>query len=273
MSWGQSSQELARLGEPVHSQRVADEKEPSLRLGTRIERIRGVQGTHRVPVSNSSDAEYAVSADGRYWVRKKVAETGIEPLVAEALALLLGAELDVPVPAGGVTGEGEDLAWLSEWVPHAQHWDGARSHFVTNVDDLGSMLALDVWLLNEDRHRGNILLQPEGSELRLRCWSIDFGNALAGWPRDFAQRIDDVPNTRNLAAGLPVSRIAESAIECAAVAATLGKDLLAQLVAEVAVVAAMPSDDAHTLEVALTGRQNVLVERVTQFLHRLGFAK
>lgn len=151
-------------------------------FGARLVRFDHVTDGGRVRVPHSSDARYCMSPDGRRWVRKRASETGFEALLAEALGWMLARELAVPVPDGAVTGEGDDLSWLSEQVPAVQHWDASRVHYIHNLEELGRMLTLDAIVFNEDRHARNILLQPAPTELELRAWSIDVGDSPLGRP-------------------------------------------------------------------------------------------
>jgi len=78
-----------------------------------------------------------------------------------------------------------------------------------------------VLINNPDRHAGNLLLQPDPDESAIKLWAIDAGNALIGWPSDYAAARDDLPSLRNLARGLPVSEVRESALEAAEMASTI----------------------------------------------------
>jgi hypothetical protein len=137
-------------------------------ISEQIERIQSVEDGPKVLVANTSEARYTMSSDGRRWIRKRQVDTCFEPLLSEALSWLLARELKVPVPAGAVTGEGDDLSWLSEYIPSVVHWHPDLVHYIVNLDDLGRMLALDAIIHNSDRHGGNILLQPAPTELELK---------------------------------------------------------------------------------------------------------
>lgn len=53
--------------------------------------------------------------------------------------------------------------------------------------------------------QSNILLQPQSDVPQLKAWGFDFGDALVGWPSDFAMlSAGTVPATGNLARGIPV---------------------------------------------------------------------
>ncbi len=129
-----------------------------------IPRVGPLSDVGRVVTDNSSDATYAVDSGGGRWVRKMYVNTGYQPVIAEALGWLIGREIGICVPDAAVHGSGDDLSWLSSYIPHAQHWDGSKAHFIVNINELGAALTLDAVLHNHDRHRQNILLVPEGDE-------------------------------------------------------------------------------------------------------------
>lgn len=187
----------------------------------RIPRIESIADVDQVAVENSSDAVFTCDAQGQAWIRKREANTGCEPLLAEAIGWLLGRELDVPIPDASVCLVAAERSWLSRRVPDVVHWDPESYLFIKNSDGLGFMLTLDLILLNEDRHAGNILLQPDPDMFQLRVWAIDMGNALVGYPDEYAARGDDLPDTRNLARGFPFDLVAASAKEAAARAARI----------------------------------------------------
>jgi hypothetical protein len=209
-------------------------------FGGRIEHVTSVMDDHSVPIDNSSDATYSISGDGRRWVRKPVMNTGVEPLLAEAVGLLLGKELHVPMPRGAVHGAGNDASWLSEVIPSVLHWNPIRTHFIRNPEGFGRMLTLDAILFNEDRHAGNILLQPTPTPLDLRVWSIDMGRALVGHPEDFERVGLSSPDVRNLARGLPIDLLSEGAYLAAAEARGLAAGLVRGIVQEACDLAREP---------------------------------
>lgn len=183
----------------------------------RIERVKSaVTSRGAVRVEHGANADYVVDRQGREWVRKQELETGFQCLMAEAFGALFAAEMAIPVPDSAVQIHRNERAWLSGLLHDVTHWDPAKLPFIENLDSLGSMLALDALLLNEDRHRGNILLQSVADESEvLRIWSIDMGNALVGWPTDFLSSRDRIPDPSNLARGIPFARLVDPAMEAA----------------------------------------------------------
>jgi hypothetical protein len=191
-----------------------------------------------VPVVHTGCAVYSIDNTGRRWVRKREANTGVEELLAEMIGWLLARRLFVPVPDAGVFGAVNDLSWLSAEIQDVVHWDPSRAPLVTNLDGLGAMMALDVLILNEDRHAGNILLQPVPDQLHLKAWAIDHGAALGGSPTDYTARRKDVPNPHNLARGLPMDLLQEGAMEAAEKATCLVLQDILALVREACTLAA-----------------------------------
>lgn len=147
--------------------------------------------------------------------------------------LLLGELLAVPQPRGAVYLDGTEWSWMSERIEAAgEHWDPDMRDLVVNLDELGRVLALDALVFNEDRHRRNLLVQPVDDEGHLRVWAIDAGNAEIGYPDDFLQRTRTAPSPRNHARGLPIGRLAASALAAADVATNIPEQRLVALVAE-----------------------------------------
>jgi hypothetical protein len=203
-------------------------------FGGRIPVLTDVVDGIPVGVRNSSEATFALSPDGRRWVRKRELVTGYEQLASEALGFLLARELKVPVPDGAITGEGHDRSWLSLFLPSCEHWDATRLHLVSNLQDLGRMFALDAIISNPDRHSQNILLQvdPEDPE-ELRLWCIDVGDSLLGYPHDLRDAGLEPPTPRNTARGLPVAELREEALAAAEDATLMTKGLVRHMVSEV----------------------------------------
>jgi hypothetical protein len=183
----------------------------------RIERISEELTTRGdVQVPHGGEAEYVVDDRGRAWVRKSVITTGFQGLLGEAFGYLFSNALELNVPRAAVHRGEEWQAWLSELIWPVTHWDEGKIPFIENLDEIGRMLALDALLANQDRHRGNILLESACEEDdTLTVWPIDFGNALVGFPSDFLDMGTDVPDPGNLAPGLPVSRVESAAMETA----------------------------------------------------------
>jgi hypothetical protein len=183
-----------------------------------------------------TDYEHRWARDetGRLWIRKRELVTGVEVIAAEIIGWQVARFLDAPVPDAGLyrnPDEQHSASFLSAAIQPALHWDMDKSSFIDNIEDLGSVIAMDAIILNEDRHVGNLLLEPDPDELHLRLWSIDAGNALIGWPADFMERADDVPAPRR-GLILPVERIRERAMEIAARAATIRTSRLERMVNE-----------------------------------------
>jgi len=184
-------------------------------LGHAIERVSGVLDVRPVDVDHSSEAFFAIDGDGRKWVRKKMLHTGWQPILAESLGWLVARELGVRAPTGAICGSGDELSWLSAFVPNALHWQRNSVHFVKNLDEFGAMLALDALLYNDDRHAKNILLVPDESEEDLVAWAIDVGNAWVGHPQDFVGLGLKVPEKPNTARGLPLELMKVGALRAA----------------------------------------------------------
>lgn len=161
--------------------------------------IKGVFDEHRV----------SITADGRTWIRKRVVITGDQPLVAEAIAWLLAMELGLPVPHAAilVAPDHNDTSWLSQEVSPMLQWDDGDAAAIVNIEALGGVIALDTLTLNNDRHQGNLIVQALGPG-QLQMWAIDSGNALVGWPGDFLERRDQIPD----ASILPVRRIVNTLV-------------------------------------------------------------
>jgi hypothetical protein len=217
-----------------------------------IERVEGLIDFGPVPVMTASEPSYAMDASGRKWVRKSVLHTVHEPLLAEALGWLLGRALNVRTPDGAIGGQGDGLSWLSLLVPGVTHWDPSNIHFIKNAKELGRMLVLDVLILNEDRHEGNILLQPDPDQHNLLAWAIDTGGAIIGFPDSFAQAGMALPSVAKLARGIPVELVAAEARATALRATALSPYLLRRYVDEACQIAGEPK--AGILLEALSAR-------------------
>lgn len=213
---------------------VAPGTTPSL-FGHELRRVGSLHIGKKVEVENTSEAKYCVDGDGLKWVGKGYVDTGVESILAEAISWPIAKELGVKTPSAAVYGKLADdsFMWLSEYVPGSLHWKSEHAAFIANAEEFGAMLALDVVVLNEDRHAKNILLTPgTGRESELTTWSIDVGNAVVGSPADLALRVDDVPSTRNLAKGIPTRILRAGAMAAAARAKALASTpLLGQYVA------------------------------------------
>jgi hypothetical protein len=167
---------------------------------------------HVVPVEHTNEATYAVEPNGRRWIAKREEDMGFEALLAEAVSWLLALELGVPVPSAAFC-EGQ-RSWLSEVVEDVAHWSPALGGAVSNADEVGAILALDVLVMNEARHARNLLAQHQGGG-SVRVWAIDADEALIGHPAEYGARLDDVPSVRNHARGLPLDRATSGARDAA----------------------------------------------------------
>lgn len=234
----------------------------------RIPRYSHVDVESKVPVMCGSDPTYVVTPDGRRWVRKTEGYTGFQPLISEAIAWLLAKELAVPVPdAAFVEGSDDDRGWLSAHIRETRHWQVSYSHLVRNWDRMGSFIALDAIIFNDDRHRENILLAKDGAEYT--GWLIDAGDALVGQPSDFPSLgEDDVPTGENIAQGLPYDLLAPGAKKAAAIAETLDANLLKEFVFEACEIARSASDVERLSNqlIARCKRASILVDRYLAIL-------
>lgn len=159
---------------------------------------------------------------------------GFQVILAEAIGWLLGGRIGVPIPDAAVYSKSMERSWLSRAVesPAPTHFNPGFALRISNLGDLGAMMALDVLILDEDRHRQNILLQPEPDELHLKVWAIDSGNAKIGWIDDFVERRRDLPSPHNLARGLPLDLLTDGAITAAEAAAGIESAELRSFVQE-----------------------------------------
>lgn len=193
-------------------------------FGHELVDVSAIRTLREVEVENTSVAKYVVDAEGRKWVGKAYVDTGLESIAAEALSWSIAMELGARVPLAGHHGALHDdtFVWLSGYVADSIHWAAEHANFIANLDELGAMLAVDVLVMNEDRHARNILLTPEnGMESRLTAWAIDFGNAIIAYPADYLSRADEIPSTRNLARGLPTTLLRRGAMAAAAKASSM----------------------------------------------------
>ena len=213
-----------------------------------LERVSGTltsMGDVRVP--HGANADYVVDQLGREWVRKKELETGFQPFLAEAFGALFAMQLEVCVPDAAVYIEDDNRAWLSSLLHDVTHWDSAKLPFISNIEVLGPAFALDAILFNEDRHRGNILLQSmDDDQDQLQVWAIDMGNALVGFPTDFFSLDKSIPDPRNLAPGIPVTRLEATAMETAQRATTISKATIHQYAQEACALVHEKTVDQYT---------------------------
>lgn len=242
---------------------------PDLFRFGRLERLKGVVDAGLVPIPNGSEARWARDASGRQWVRKRESDTGFQPLLAEAVAYRLGQLLEVRQPDAAVFHDGAEWSWMSERLGTAgEHWHPDMRDLISNLDEVGRMIALDAITCNPDRHRQNILVEPLEDEAHLRLWAIDSGKALVGWPGDFIAQDLQAPSAQNHARGLPVEVLEPHAMAAAQVAAQLPEGTLAAIVAEACELAREPLVDA--LANALIRRCLQAPQIVRQYVDALG---
>lgn len=234
--------------------------------GGNIEIVPSVVDGDLVSVRNASAARFCVAADGRRFVRKRLQEISYDGLLAEILGWLLARELGVPVPAGAVTGEGEDLSWLSE-VVMGSHWVKEKIHFVANPDDLGRMLTFDALVFNPDRHAENIMLTAGFDELDTKVVCIDAGNALIGKPKGLAGVGKETPSLDRLAPGIPAELVREGMKAAAEQAQLVPRGRLQHFVDEACFFAEEP--DGEVLLGALWGRFQAAEEISESYLAKI----
>jgi hypothetical protein len=242
---------------------------PSL-ISTEIHQVTAAPVVVRdVPVANRSGATYAL-ADRRKWVRKKKLAIGEYGMLAEAIGWLWARKLELPVPdaAAFVPGQYEVDCWLSEAVDDVRHWRADKVP-VVNSPGLGGILALDAVLMNDDRHEGNILLEPfvEDGEEAWRAWGIDFGNAKVGLVEEFIGLEEALPAVDLLPKDLPFEILEGPALEAAEEIAAWEDLFITKSVGEACSVAG--SGQADILVQALIKRCDKAVPLVEAYFEEL----
>lgn len=124
-----------------------------------------------VPVENKSGALYVSTSDGRQWVRKGVVYDPFSTL-SEAIVWHLARVLRVPVPDGAILWDGRTPIWMSEFKVGANQWSPADASLLSDTEQMGRVIALDLLTCNEDRHTRN-LLSTDRDEGGLDLWAID----------------------------------------------------------------------------------------------------
>jgi hypothetical protein len=227
--------------------------------------VHGLFDEHRV----------SISPDGRTWIRKRVLTTGHNSLTAEAVCWLLANEMQLEVPPAAVyvcEDDENQTSWLSREVSPTLHWAATEHASVHNLAALGGLIALDVLTLNNDRHAGNLLVQPEGRGDALRLWGIDSGNALIGQASDFLARKDEVPDpyilpVRPLVNSVVWANIRAKALDAAGQMSQLNGVLLNDFVTEACSLGREPKK-AEIAQVLLHRRDRV-VELTARYLEEL----
>lgn len=237
----------------------------------RILQIAEVSFEREVMVPNSSNATYVRDADGRAWVRRDVALMGDNGVLAEALWWLLADHLHIPVPEAAIHCDPDDDGWLSRRIEEVVHWRPSRASYVTNLDELKGILALDAVTGNHDRHKRNLLLETT-SESRMRAWAIDAANAAIGCAADLEQLGLDIPRPHPDTTGIPVHLSSPGALATAkaleAMACAPGAGL-AQFVAEACYLGKANATERKRLLEALCARCAVASDITTGYLNKI----
>lgn len=242
---------------------------PSL-ISTKIEQLQDAPKLGDVvPVRHQAGARYAL-ADSRHWVWKRKLAIGEHGMLGEALGWIWSRELGLPVPDAAIylPGEYTEDCWLSEVVEGVRHWRADKVP-LENIRELGAILALDVVLMNADRHDGNILLQPrveDGREV-WKVWGIDMGNAKVGVVDEFLDVDDELPSIEKLPDDLPFEILDDSALEAAKEIAGLDGQFITKSVHEACSVAG--NAQAAPLADALRLRCNKAVSLVERYFEKL----
>lgn len=177
-----------------------------------------------IEITNQSEALYAWTADGKRWLLKWKMQR--KEILAEALGWLLSIRLKVPTPTGAITTHKGNPAWLSAFIEHTDYWDKSKMSAIHNIAEIGSMIALDAIIYNEDRHFKNILLEPDPTEYIMKAWSIDLAASEIGQPEAIHRIGLEIPRAVYLAEGIPLDAIRDGAQSTALLASKLDpKDL------------------------------------------------
>jgi hypothetical protein len=130
----------------------------------------GASGAHKLQVPG--DAIYA---------SKSFISERPYTLVSEVLCAELASMLGLPIPARRyVTFQGNTWFGL-EWRPEFRTLSDKVVSRLTNLDQVPSLIAFDIYVCNQDRHDANIVIQKVSPVLdRFAFWLIDHGHALAG---------------------------------------------------------------------------------------------
>lgn len=221
---------------------------------------------------NSTNCATAVcTPDGREWVRKKETDSGLQELLAEGVAWLFAKILGISMPEAAVnlSSPPEGSSWLSERVDAVVAWNPASADHLLNPGEVGAMLTLDLILHNQDRHDGNLLLQPALDDLHLRALAIDFGNSLVGYPTNLDQAGLAVPSVDRHLRGLPLPLLQEGALTAARTAADLSVQEIGALVDDPCSIVGYGSTLQGTMVQALHRRCQAAPTLLPIYLQRL----
>lgn len=208
----------------------------------RIRRELWIARHSRVEGDYGSDPHWAVTADGAVWVHKRRDDLLQNGMIAEALAWMLGRELSAPIPdAAVVVVDHPEVGWLSRQVKCVTNWNPDCVDLVENLDQIGSVIALEAVLCETDRHNGNFLLEVTGSA-SLRLWAVDFALARIRVPDQLLANLDALPHIfaqghpKVHLVGLPIDRVAKTALECAEVLRSVSPSAIREMVNEACAV-------------------------------------
>lgn len=235
----------------------------------RILRISELNLGREVMVPNSSNAIYVRDRNGRSWIRREAALMGDNGIQAEALWWLLAKHLDVPVPEAAFHCDSDNDGWLSERVEEVVHWSPSLASYVTNLDGLGGILALDAITGNSDRHSRNLLLETI-SDSRLHAWAIDAANAAVGRAMGVEQLGLDSPEPHPDLTGIPVDLVTPGALEVAQALSSASGAVLSELVHEACTLARADASERTRLLDALGARCAVASQITKGYLTKLG---
>jgi hypothetical protein len=262
---------------------LPDSERASVALSLGLEVLGELSVLRPVPVPNLSSAAVAVDVEGRRWVRKLTARSRLGELFSELLGWTLARELGVPIPQGGVQiGEfaragpcfgpprdWHDVACCSRLVPLGCPLDdrpGAVEAPCADLGGLAALVVLDIWIVNTDRHLGNLLVsRDEGG--RQVIHAIDTGQSLLRKPERFLSAGPCIPDAGRYPAGLPWRALAALLPAAIQRARSLSPARYEELVGAAGALALMPGADV--VIPVLRERASMLDQLVAGFLARL----
>jgi hypothetical protein len=137
---------------------------------------------------------YVLDADGDQWFTKGLRR---QELTSEFVGSSIASAFGLPIPDFGVAAASVPpppawanvpsgyTRWMSRLEPSTAPWDDALLDRITNLNDLGGVLALDAILHISDRHERNVLLVPSDGDTH-RLAVIDFDGSPLGDPEVFS---------------------------------------------------------------------------------------
>lgn len=132
----------------------------------------------------STAPEVALGADGKtYFIKGKNSPTAFSEVAGCRLAQLVGLQ----TPNASVGEFNGELYAAVEAVPKAERnilpWLKSPDR-IENQSDLFEVIAVDTWLVNDDRNMGNVIGTPLGDG-RIKVFMIDFEKSRALGPNPF----------------------------------------------------------------------------------------